>query len=367
MKKKNTFIPLIAVLTEIFDDPPYFRSIHSFCEELHQVSALTNCFFYVTSINHFSSTKVKGFYYEDHEWKQADFPFPHVIYNRVHSRKLEKSEEFLAWKMQMDQLEIPFFNSRFLSKWEIHELLSFQSPFTSHIPETTKYSLNNLNHMISRHPILFLKPIHGSQGRNIVRISTLNTEFQLDISGRTEGPFQFNSLTRLLTFVDKQIANRSYIIQQGIPLLTYENRSLDFRVLCHSNPQESWQVTSTVARVTAQQQFVSNLSHGGEIINPVTALASYFDKDISLQLLTKLKKFAVELAIFLQEKIDGHFAEFGIDIGLDKQGKLWLIEINSKPSKNFPSETLNIRPSAKAIIKYCKWLIEKNMNNGHPI
>ena len=359
MKKRNISLPLIALVTEVFDDPPYFRSIQSFCEELHHVSTLTNCYFYVTSINLFSTTKVKGFYYKDHEWKQADFPLPNVIYNRIHSRTLENSEEFLTWKKQMDQFGIPYFNSRFLSKWEVHELLSTHPPLTSRIPETKKYSLNTLNQIISQHPILFLKPIHGSQGRNIIRIMKSIDAFHLEVSGRTEGPFLFKTLTSLLTFVDQQIGNRTYIIQQGIQLLTFEGRSLDFRVLCHRNSQELWQVTSIVARVTADQQIVSNISHGGEIIKPLIALTSYFDQDTSFQILAKLKKLSVDVAIHLTNQIDGVIGELGIDIGIDNQGNLWLIEVNSKPSKSFTNPSLTIRPSAKALIQYCKRLAMK--------
>ena len=34
------------------------------------------------------------------------------------------------------------------------------------------------------------------------------------------------------------------------------------------------------------------------------------------------------------ESIQGHYAEFGIDLGVDTRGHIWLLEVNSKPSKS---------------------------------
>jgi hypothetical protein len=41
---------------------------------------------------------------------------------------------------------------------------------------------------------------------------------------------------------------------------------------------------------------------------------------------------------------------------VDQEGKLWIIEVNSKPSKNFEDGLGKIRPSAKALIQFCTLL-----------
>ena len=362
MRKKGTSIPVITLVTEIHDTPTVFRSIRSFCEDLHHVATLCNCLFYVFSINDFKETEVNGFYFEDNLWKKKTLPLPHVIYNRIHSRKLENSQDFHLWKKQISQLGIPIFNDRFLSKWEVHELISVNNQINPHLPETYLYSKNHLEKMITIHPLVFLKPVNGSQGRNIIRITRTSNGFSVDISNQTEAIISFDTLTKLLMFIDRQLANRPYIIQQGVELLTFENRSLDFRVLCHLNFKEIWKITSIVARVAADKQFVSNLSKGGDIIKPLAALSSSFDQDTSLKLLLQIKELAIDISTFINNRIDGIFGEFGIDIGLDRHEKIWLIEVNSKPSKNFDHPSLSgIRPSAKAIINYCV-LLAKNQN-----
>ncbi|HYK72188.1 MAG TPA: YheC/YheD family protein, partial [Pseudoneobacillus sp.] len=46
-------------------------------------------------------------------------------------------------------------------------------------------------------------------------------------------------------------------------------------------------------------------------------------------------------------------------------GHPWLIEINSKPSKNFEEQEIKIRPSAKAIISYCQFLALEHVIQKH--
>jgi len=142
------------------------------------------------------------------------------------------------------------------------------------------------------------------------------------------------------------------LIQQTIPLLTWEDRHLDFRVLCHKNYQESWRVTSVVARVSAEEQFVSNVARGGQTMKPLKPLTSLFGKDIAIQQVALIKELALETANIVSQSAPGNYGEFGIDIGVDHDGKMWIIEVNSKPSKSFEERDVKIRPSSKAIIEY---------------
>ena len=66
-----------------------------------------------------------------------------------------------------------------------------------------------------------------------------------------------------------------------------------------------------------------------------------------------MKELAVEIASLISRNSEGLTGELGIDIGIDTEGNPWLIEVNSKPSKNFEEQEIKIRPSAKAIILYC--------------
>jgi hypothetical protein len=67
------------------------------------------------------------------------------------------------------------------------------------------------------------------------------------------------------------------------------------------------------------------------------------------------------------EKEFGPFGEIGIDIAVDKTGKVWLLEANSKPTK-LPEQriedTAGISPQFLLILEYAKHLYSKNKTQG---
>jgi hypothetical protein len=73
---------------------------------------------------------------------------------------------------------------------------------------------------------------------------------------------------------------------------------------------------------------------------------------------SKLHHAALQLAKGIETQIPSHFAELGIDLAADKSGKVWLIEINSKPSKddNTPLVEDKIRPSVIKVVQYAQFL-----------
>lgn len=348
--------PVAALLTDSIENKnngPKFRSIHLFCEELQQGFSENGGFFYVFSYEQFLR---QGYYCEDGDWTAAQLPAPDVIYNRIHSRAREYKKDFKHFREQVTQLSIPFFNDRFLSKWEVYEHLKNEKNLDSYLPETKLFSKDHFYELAQKHHTLFLKPIHGSQGRNIFKVTratdslyTFETSLK-SLAATQGGPF---SLDELYQQIKPFIQERIYIIQQGIPLLSYQSSLMDFRVLCHQNSDNDWRVTSTVARIAANQEFVSNLARGGTLTRPLNALRTCISENKSLEVLAQMKELALESASILNRNSQGIIGELGIDIGVDQDGKTWLIEVNSKPSKNFEDGLTKIRPSAKAIIHFC--------------
>ena len=263
MPDQNTS-PVIALLTEIKEEhEPDFGKVHSFCEELHQgVSALGGTF-YVFSIRGFSDEGVQGFYYDDDEWKKSSLPFPNVIYNRISSRRTELSKEFKEFLNKLNLLGIKIFNHRFLSKWEIHEFLMKEEHLHPYIPETHLYSEQKLDYMLNQHNELYIKPVHGSQGRHIIRLVQEGGQIHATFSSLPAKDLPvFKNTNDLARALNPKVEKQLCVIQQGIHLSELNGRRMDFRVLCHRNAQHFWQVTSIVARVSAEQYFVSNIEIG---------------------------------------------------------------------------------------------------------
>jgi hypothetical protein len=353
--------PFIGLITEIAEeqfDSPHFRSIHSFCEELHHVTDKWGGFFFVFPLQPIVSDSITGYYYQEEQWLKSKLPLPNVIYNRIHSRRLEASPIFQTFRKELDAQSIPMFNNRFLSKWDVHGFIMSEDHLKPYIPYTHLYSKQKLSEMLSNFSLLFMKPIHGSQGRNIIRIERLEHGYDIQFSYFKEKQANIFVTTEmeLLKIVEVYAQKSSYILQQGIPFIHFQGRHIDFRVLCHKRKNDNWNVTSVVARLSAEQQFVSNISRGGDLLKPLKALSLFFDVTTSEQLFVYLKELAVELASVISFHSNGFTGELGIDIGIDLNGHPWIIEVNSKPSKNREEQEIKVRPSAKAIISYCHLL-----------
>lgn len=349
------FGPVIGLVTDFKNngnEEPHFRSIHSFCEELHHGITENGGFLYVFSYPEFS---VQGYYFDAGIWKPAELPLPDVIYNRIHSRRLEFGKQYHFFRNRLTGLNIPIFNDRFLSKWEVHEHLIHENHLLPYIPETNIFTKDHLIAFISKYETVFIKPVHGSQGRNIFKLKKENTQFSLEssVTSPSENKKVILSFDEIYQHIKPLLNNRIYIIQQGIPLLTYQSRGIDFRVLCHKNQQNNWKVTSAVARISAEDEFVSNIARGGELMTPLNALKDNIGIIDAKSVISQMKEVAVETAWIIDRKSSGITGELGIDIGIDQDGKPWVIEVNSKPSKNFEDGQMRIRPSAKAIIQFC--------------
>lgn len=92
-------------------------------------------------------------------------------------------------------------------------------------------------------------------------------------------------------------------------------------------------------------------------------LSAQFDAKEMPQIRKHLKELALEVAMEIGAVSEGIFGELGIDLAIDKTGHPWIIEVNTKPSKNLdqPQSTRTIRPSAKAVILYCLNLIHEHL------
>lgn len=308
-------------------------------------------FFYLLPLSSFAGNKREGVYYNGNDWETGLLPDPHLLYNRCHSRKIERSPSFQKALGRTLDRGIQVFNSGFLSKDEVYNALKDSPTLSPHLPETVK-GLDSLQKMLTLYQDVFVKGINGSKGRYIMRIQKRDDGFHMQQNSfSNENPLTFPTYPALYKQL-KAWCNSTYLVQETIPFLTVEGQPLDFRFLCHQNRNKDWELVSSVARIASQDQFVANVDQGGRIEKPLPVLQTIFSPRESLAIMKGMKELCIHASTLLADSMEGHFAELGIDIGIDQSGKPWLIEINSKPSKRTYLENDRIRPSVKALYEY---------------
>jgi hypothetical protein len=361
------FGPLIAVMmsrvsTKDMEKP--FAANTAFCKELTDACAKYGAFVYFYTPNGITPSPqvVNGWSYSD-QWHKKVFPAPDVVYNRLTSRKLENKPNVQKFMSDIKSRNgSVVFNEKYLNKTEVFEALKKEDGLKGYLPES--YHFKNylmLKSMLSRHPTVFLKPVTGSLGKGIIRISRLSDKnFQYSYNTLTGARNKiFSDLALLFSNISGILKQQSYQIQQGLKLIEIKGCPVDFRVLVQRNGVGEWSLTSSVARTAGQHNFVSNLARGGSLsrvqdVVGQSQLTSFNKTDLN----NKLCSAALKIAKGIELQIPGHFAELGIDLAVDTNGKVWLIEVNSKPSKedNTPLRESKIRPSVTKVVLYSQFL-----------
>ncbi|KZE48780.1 hypothetical protein AV540_16085 [Brevibacillus parabrevis] len=338
---------------------PFFNEVADICRKRGGII----CAFRLQDVN-WDAGIVRGLVRRGGVWRQRVLPLPQCIYNRLVSRQRERSEQMANWLQRCKEANIPFFNEHFLNKWHVHSALQNQESASEHLPTMVRYqSLEDLRTMLSEHRTVYAKPANGSMGRGIIRLRRTQEGYQLARPGGFGKTF--SSITGLHQYLHKRTKGKPYLLQQGLPLIGLHGRPTDFRILVQKNRAGEWAVTSMVARL-GLNRIVSNISRGGQMMTPLQALRACGPWASSVRPSpATLKAVALKLSVLLEEALPGHYAEFGVDLGVDVRGQVWLLEVNSKPSKTANTIPLpegveepprRARPSVVRMLEYASYI-----------
>jgi len=360
--------PLIGVLvSRDYPDQPDkpFGSITMFCRKLSETCRNQGAYVYFFTPSSIRSDlkTVEGWVYNGSNWQRATLPAPDVVNNRLTSRKLENRpivQQFFRDIKQRDGASV--FNEKFLDKSEVFEALRQDSSLQRYLPEShTLRNYTMLKSMCSRYPVVFLKPVRGSLGKGIIRLSRLGPEGWQAAFTTSMGTRKvvYPNLLKFFSAISGKMKTVRYLIQQGLTLIDSSGRPIDFRALTQKNGTGNWVITSIVGRTAGSQHYVSNLARGGTLAGVKESVAkSNLPQMFRGDAYSRLKRAALDIAKGIDTHIPAHFGELGIDLALDTGGRVWLLEVNSKPSKNdnTPLNEGKIRPSVRMMIQYARYL-----------
>lgn len=274
---------------------------------------------------------------------------PKVIYDQILSRRYEslrqitKNRNFLRKRAEI-------FNDGFFDKWQIYEWLSDEQEFTAFLPRTAKFSRANFLEYCELFPVLFLKPVHGSLGVGIIKLVHQETGWHVMIRGKSAlKTLQFaHDSEEVFSSLVRRTGKKVYVLQEGIPLLEVGGRPLDVRVLLQKNEQGLWRPTKSYLRLAAKGEFVSNLARGGEAY-ALPWLKEEIPEQTYLRMRKQLRQIVKQLPEVLERKAKKRFGELGLDFGVDETGRVYILEVNSKPRKNIETARGSEAVVARAI------------------
>lgn len=213
-------------------------------------------------------------------------------------------------------------------KGKVHRILWKNPALRRYLPHTAPYSRETLLKFLNLYQVVYVKPAVGSVGIGVVRIERTGNRYRFVASGHR------HSLTKrqLIVKLSRWVANRSFLIQQGVPLALYGGRTFDIRVSVQKDGDHQWRVSGMVAKVANQTNKLSNLSRGGRAVSISQALAPTFSSAEQERVKEGIERAAVEIA----KQYSSHFpslADLGMDMGVDQQGNPYLIEVNVRDQR----------------------------------
>jgi hypothetical protein len=280
--------------------------------------------------------KIRGFVWNGKVWRRGLFPFPDIIYNRIRFRNIESQIHVkrLLRKFERDS-SIYLFNSRFLNKWEVYKALRIRKSTAKWLPETMRFNRRTLTIMAKKYPELFLKYNYGSLGKGIIKVRRLgNGHYAHAVAKKGAMTWKksssIDSLYRQLAF----LSSNAYLVQRGIGLARYKGHIFDLRSQFQKNGVGEWVLTGVAVRVAGKNRFVTHIPNGGraasynEVMNEVFGVNSMTKKEIDRQ----MEEVRVLVPGVLEKELGLSLGVLSMDIGIDKNGRMWIIEVNSKPA-----------------------------------
>ncbi|SMF74916.1 YheC/D like ATP-grasp [Paenibacillus uliginis N3/975] len=214
-----------------------------------------------------------------------------------------------------------------VSKMHKTNLMLNNSKLAKHIPLTKRLNRQLLSRMLEQHGMIYVKPDKGSQGKGVIRVEKIKQGYRYQSGVKV---FTFTSFSSMFSSICKHFGHRQYLVQKGVHLLKYNGRPFDFRVMIQRNPKRKWECTGTIGRLAHPGKAVTNGSQGGTIYEPSVLLAPFANKGKTAAVLRGMNRITHVTAARLSQTYP-HLNELGLDIGLDRRLKPWILEVNTYP------------------------------------
>jgi len=210
-----------------------------------------------------------------------------------------------------------------------YQLLSAHETIAPSLPRTEPFTREELSSFLETHQQFVLKRAVGCRGLGMVKVAKIGDhsfEIHYDRKKRT-----FNTLEALCVHVEKGVRNQHYLIQEFIDLACIDERPFDLRVIVQRRGNGPWRVTGKYAKRASDGCFKTNLALGAGVMPVKEAIQrSDLKEEDPSHLIQQVDQLALATAKALDDRFQGQRI-WGMDMGIDKDGTVYLIEANLSP------------------------------------
>jgi len=239
------------------------------------------------------------------------------------------------------------------SKWEIHQLYAAHD-LGKLFPPTAILSLDSLSEYLNRYDSVYVKGRNEHTGFGIIKAwKTSNGYRYVKVRGN---PGETDSIEQLFEKVKDGRRPSSVLVQRTIDLAEIEGRPYSVRLMLMRDGEGDWQYAGMLAKVAGEDSVVTNVRRGGGYATTIERALSKslgFTRRKIEDMKEKLIDTSYRLVRYATRRGYRTY-ETGFDFGIDKQGRIWVIEVNLA----YPSYGLFNRLEDKTYYRRIKKLAE---------
>lgn len=199
------------------------------------------------------------------------------------------------------------------------------------LPETSLFTPNKLWEDLERFSDVILKPSGGGGGAGLFHLKKMEDEKIRVHHGRVKR--ELTGKEQTVAYVRSRFIPKPYILQPRIQLGQINGRPFDIRVMIQRRRGTPWRITGVLAKVAGPGFVVTNIKRSGGKVLPFYAAVkqSNITEEASVDLVSRVKQVALRVAARLAKSFPNRFT-IGLDMGIDVDGKPWIIEANFRPA-----------------------------------
>lgn len=319
--------------------PPEFVKLLAKTTKYHGIDLV---FFHPEDIDMERKT-IKGKILFNNKWVKKEVPVPKFTDVTVYSFKYKKQIAFLRKHSH-------FTTGRLANKETGGENIKADGEFAHLVIPTIPHTdFSGFYDFLKKHQRIVMKPKRGQRGEGIFMLGKKGNKFILSYEKEEE----VLSKMKLKKFFRKTLSNRPYIYQKYIESKTKFGDPFDCRIRLEKNGKGKWEVVINLIRIGSGQKVVSNVARGGSVseLDPFLK-TNYGDKWEEIK--SSILNIGKRLPYKLEKMYNQELGSLGIDIGIDRDGKLYLFESNNAPGVEFGEG-----PIAMVKCDYYKYMLDK--------
>lgn len=291
---------------------------------------------------------INGVIFKNNKWKKIETSIPPLI---------DVSAFCLKHKTVINHLKEHAYltedGNKRISKEQLQEVFAADDYYKKYvIPSAYCSSFSVVDDFLSNYDEVVIKPVFSRKGAGIYKVTKKSSDNYIIGHNQLQKEATYEELK---AFYNDKIADKRHVIQKFIVSKTPLGHPFDCRVHLEKNGEGKWEIARKHFRIGIGQKVISNTSQGGGVIEVDVFLKENFPDTVD-EMIEKLDTAGIEIASKIEEIRETELSTMGLDVGIDKEGNLYLFEANSAPGSG-----LMLAEVHTLKIDYFKFLLENRI------